>query len=152
MALKPTPPPGSTAVGSNLPTRGVGLTDDEKKEQDFLAKKLEEEEKEKERKGLFGDKPSDHLGDGAHVRARDAAEERAGEPLTASFSITNNGTGDLDIYQLGVDPVGMINQRYMRSLKPRATVALESPMNAIRIKLAEPGGVVPAAVLYGFPA
>jgi hypothetical protein len=151
MALKPSPPPqhpGPTGVGSNKPTPGAGLTEDERKEQEFLAKKLEEDE----RKGLFGDKPSDHLGDGAHVRARDAVEERAGEVLTASFSITNNGTGDLDIYQLGVDPVGMINQRYMKSLKPRATVAIESPMNAIRIKLAEPGGVVPTAVLYGFPA
>ena len=135
MALKPSPPqhPGPTAAGSNQPSQGAGWptqdvkeTDDERKEREFLEKKVQEQEKENAR-----------------------AEERAGEVPVAAFSITNNGTGDLDIYQLAVAPDGMVLQRYMRSLKPREVLTVDSPMNAIRIRAAVPNAV-PVQVIHGF--
>lgn len=124
MALKPTPP-GATGVGTNQPTRGAGLTEEEEQEQKFLAKKLEEEEK--------------------------AGEKAVGTPAT-SFSITNNGTDDLDLYQLAVGQDGMIVQRYMGRVKPRGVLSIDSPINALRFKAPDPTAVNPAQMIHGFPA
>jgi hypothetical protein len=115
-------------VGTNQPTRGAGLTDEEEQEQKFLAEKLKEEE------------------------AKERADEKAvGTPAT-SFSITNSGTDDLDLYQLAVGPDGMIVQRYMGRVKPRGVLAIDSPINALRFKAPDPAAANPAQVIHGFPA
>ena len=121
MAYKP--PPGPTQAGTNLPSPPAGLTDDEKREQEFLKEKLAEEEKEQERKRAAA----------KHIEGKSGVAKDF--QVTGGFRIVNNSNTHLNVSQGGVNPDGTPRWTVLKHLDPGEFMDFTNSVEALKVEI-----------------
>jgi hypothetical protein len=103
------------------------LTDDEKREQEFLKEKLAEEQKEEERKRAAV----------KHAQEKGASAREVGDPPPVVFNIQNIGGEHLDLFTGSVNLDGTPRWNPLGHIDPGDSRTFVGPIEGLKIKQGE---------------